>query len=63
MKLKRFRNKFISMLLTLAMLLTLFPLSLIHISSCTAVYNGLAESYTITYNPVRSCLLYTSRCV
>lgn len=25
MKLKRFRNKFISMLLTLAMLLTLFP--------------------------------------
>ena len=26
MKLKRFRNKFISMLLTLAMLLTLFPI-------------------------------------
>ena len=23
-------------------------------TSCTAVYNGLAESYTITYNPVRS---------
>ena len=23
-------------------------------TSCTAVYNGSAESYTITYNPVRS---------
>ena len=39
MKLKRFRNKFISMLLTLAMLLTLFP---------TAVF---AEDTAVTDRP------------